>query len=146
MVQAQSDGVSFAVQSSPRLAELLRCVDPSVRIDVEEQSGIVTLVGDGIASETSTMQRALSVLARGTGVRMVSQGGSRRSIRFAVPESKLTVSVENLHREFFRTADPEIFASTPESSHRWFVEEKVAERSIEPNSDWALKGKLIPAR
>jgi hypothetical protein len=38
MVQAQQDGVSFAVESSPRLPELLRSTDGSMRIVVEEDS------------------------------------------------------------------------------------------------------------
>ena len=45
MVQAQQDGVSFAVESSPRLPELLRGVDESVRIVVDEDSAIVSLAG-----------------------------------------------------------------------------------------------------
>ena len=44
-------------------------------------------------------------------MRMASQTFSPRSISFAIPESKLPITVENLHREFFRSPDPEIFAA-----------------------------------
>jgi aspartate kinase len=132
MVQAQQDGVSFAVESSPRLPELLRGVDGSVRIVVEEDSAIVSLTGDGITTEPIE-KRALSALLKDSGVRMVSQGGSRKSFSFAVPESKLAICVENLHREFFRAADPEIFAPTPESGPRLFVAKTAEDRFIRPN-------------
>jgi aspartate kinase len=110
-VQAQPDGVSFAVQSSPQIAELLRDVDSSVRVAVEEESAIVSLVGDGITAESSVIKRAMLAILKDTGMRMASQTFSPRSISFAVPESKLAVTVENLHREFFRSPDPEIFAA-----------------------------------
>jgi aspartate kinase len=146
MVQMQPDGVSFAVQSSSRLPELLRRVDGSVRISVQEDSAIVSLVGDAISSDTSIMKRALSALLKDCGIGMVSQGGSQKSISIAVPESKLTVSVENLHREFFRAADPEIFAPTPESDGRLFVAEIAGGRGIRTQSDWAVRAGIMPAR
>jgi aspartate kinase len=146
MVQARADGVSFAVESSPRLPELLHVVDASVRIEVEEQSAIVTLVGEGIAPEPSIMLRVLSALGKDGGPRMISQGGSARSLRFAVPEAKLSSAVEHLHREFFRAADPEIFALTPESSRRALASPS-DNRGASFNSDWAnAKPGLMPAR
>ena len=145
MVQAQPDGISFAVASSPRLPELLRRVDNSVRISVEENSAIVSLIGDGITSET-TMKRALTALLKDTGVQMVADGVSQKSIRFAVPESRLAVSVENLHREFFRTADPEIFAPTPESDRSSFVARISENRNIRPKTGWAVPKASLQVR
>jgi aspartate kinase len=110
-VQAQPDGVSFAVQSSPQIPELLRDLDSSVRVVVEEDSAMVSLVGDGITAEPSVTKRAMLAILKDSGMRMASQAFSPRSISFAVPESKLAVTVENLHREFFRSPDPEIFTA-----------------------------------
>jgi len=138
MVQPQSDGVSFAVPMSPQLPELLRVVDPSVRIEVEEDDAIATLVGEGIASEPAILQRALSAVARKAPVRMLTQGGSARAIRFAVPEAQLGAAVESLHREFFRAADPEIFATTPESAHEQLAARIAAEAAIVPDNNWPL--------
>jgi aspartate kinase len=146
MVQAQPDGVSFAVQNSAQIPELLRSVDHTVRITVEEQSAIVTLVGDSITTEPCTMKRALSALLKDTAVRMVSQGGTQKSIRLAVPAEKLAISVENLHREFFRAPDPEMFASTPESSRRLFLARRPVERALPPNSGWAIHAEPLPSR
>jgi aspartate kinase len=110
-VEAQPDGVSFAVRSSPQIPELLRDLDSSVRVVVEEDSAMVSLVGDGITADPSVTKRAMLAILKDSGMRMASQTFSPRSISFAVPESKLAVTVENLHREFFRAPDPEIFAA-----------------------------------
>jgi aspartokinase len=146
MVQAQQDGVSFAVESSPRLPDLLRSVDGSVRIVVEEDSAIISLAGDGIIAQESIVKRALSALLKDSGIRMVSQGGSQKSLSFAVPESKLTISAENLHREFFRAADHDIFAPTPESERRPFVAARVQDQSIHPELGWAVRPGILPGR
>jgi aspartate kinase len=143
MVQMQPDGVSFAVQSSPRLPELLRSVVFSVRIRVQEGRAMLSLVGDGITSDPSTLQRALSALRKNSDIAMVSQGASQKSISIAVPESNLTVSVENLHREFFREIDPEVFAVTPESERRLLV--PGIDQGVRPASGWVAHSGIMPA-
>lgn len=117
LVEARADGVSFAVTNSPQLPELLRDIDDSVGIMVEEDSAVVSLVGNSLTAAPSIAERARTSL-RNVTIRMTSQGCSPMSMSFAVPESSLAVSVENLHREFFRTPDLEIFAATPESDRR----------------------------
>jgi aspartokinase len=144
MVQAHGDGVSFAVPTSPHLPELLRVIDPSVRIEVEEQHAIVTLVGEGVAAQSAIRGRALAAIERNTPVRMLTQGGSSRSIHFAVPEAKLGIAVESLHREFFRAADPEIFAATPESSRELLVETIAGQMLADRN--WGIAGSPQPAQ
>lgn len=101
MVQSHAEGVSFAVPSAPSVSELLRAVDASVRIEVEERNAIVTLVGEGIAAEPAIRLRALGAVEKKAPIRMLTQGGCPRSIRLAVPESKLSAIVESLHHEFF---------------------------------------------
>lgn len=66
MVQAGVDGMRFTVDSAPNLCELLRNLDPSVAITVEEESALLSLVGNGITSPTFVMQRALGPVARCT--------------------------------------------------------------------------------
>jgi aspartate kinase len=129
-VQAQSDGVSFAVQSCSQVPELLRDLDSSVRVAVEEESAIVSLVGDGITAESSVIKRAMLAILKDSGMRMASQTFSPRSISFAVPESKMSVTVENLHREFFRSPDPEIFAAA--DAERRLPEEATDVHSVGP--------------
>jgi aspartate kinase len=116
MVQADADGMRFTVDSTPQLCELLRHLDSSVAITVEEESAMVSLVGNGITSTPIVKQRALVALGL-VHVAMTSCGCSR-SISFAVPRAEVALAVERLHREFFRAPDPEIFAVTPESARR----------------------------
>jgi aspartate kinase len=144
MVQMQPDGVSFAVESSPRLTELLRNVVGSIRIKVQEGRAMVSLVGDGITSDDSIFERALSALGKDCAIGMVSQGGSQKSISIAVPESNLAVSVEKLHREFFRALDPAIFALTPESERRLPVPGTAEDRGVRPASDWVGQSGIMP--
>jgi len=117
LVEARENGVRFAVGNSQELPKLLRGLDSSVRVVVEEDSALVSLVGGGITSRPSVKERALSALA-GAHIRMQSHGCSRMSVSYALPESELALSVERLHREFFRAPDPEVFAATPESARR----------------------------
>ena len=92
-------------------------MDSAVAITVEEDSALVSLVGNGIPSDESVMNRAIQSLSS-TQVRMISQGCARSSISFAVPAAEFANCVERLHREFFRAPDPAIFAATPESARR----------------------------
>jgi len=145
MVQMQPDGVSFAVESSPRLPELLRTVVFSVRIRVQDGCAIISLAGDGITTDAATLERALAALGKDSDIVMVSQGSSQKSIRIAVPESNLTVSVDNLHREFFRAADPEIFTPTPESEYTLLVPETAADAGVRAASEWVGNSGIMPA-
>jgi len=47
---------------------------------------------------------------------MHAQGSSLSTVCFAVAESELRQSVENLHRQFFTALDPEIFAAARETA------------------------------
>jgi aspartate kinase len=116
MVQVNADGMHLTVDHSPQLCELLRNLDASVAIAVEEESALVSLVGNGITSTPLVTQRALAALGS-VHVAMASPESSR-SISLAVPKAEMAVAVERLHREFFRAPDPEIFAPTPESARR----------------------------
>ncbi|SPE39269.1 Aspartokinase [Candidatus Sulfopaludibacter sp. SbA3] len=115
LVQARPNGVSFAVTNSADLPALLRHLDRSIAVTVEENMAVVSLVGRGITSGPGIAARVRLAL-QGQNVRMTAQGSSRLSMSFALPESALAHCVERLHREFFRTPGEELFAATPESA------------------------------
>lgn len=117
MVQPRPDGVSFAVTDSSCLPELLRGIEGWVQVSVEERMAVVSLVGDGITGDRGIAARAQNAL-NGGAIHMLAQGSSGLSIRLAVPEARLLSAVEELHREFFRAVDPDIFALTPESERQ----------------------------
>jgi aspartate kinase len=113
LVQARPTGVSFAIENPPLLPDLLRKVDQSVQLRVEEETAVIGLVGDGVGSAPAVMSRALSAL-KGIRVRMHAQGSALSTVCFAVPETELRQSVESLHREFFSAPDPELFTAARE--------------------------------
>jgi aspartate kinase len=115
LVQARPDGVSFAVKNCASLPGLLRRLDSSIAASVEENVAVVSLVGAKITAGPAIAARVQSAL-QGQNVRMTAQGSSRLSMSFAVPEAAMTGCVERLHREFFGTPDPSLFAVTPEPS------------------------------
>jgi aspartate kinase len=114
LVQGRPDGVSFAITDSSCLPEILRQIDERVQVTVEERMAVVSLIGSGITADDGTAIRMQKVLKTGQ-VRMMARGSSLLSISVAIPEACLLAAVEELHREFFRAADPDIFVATPES-------------------------------
>jgi len=104
LVQARPNGVSFAVTNSADLPALLRHLDGSIAVSVEEEMAVVSLVGSGITAGPAIAGRVQTAL-QNENVRMTAQGSSRLSMSFAIPEAALAGCVERLHREFFRAAD-----------------------------------------
>jgi aspartate kinase len=109
LIQTEDQGISFAVQNWPGLSEVLRKVDPSVEIAVEEDRAAVWLVGEGIVQEETLARAARGLEA--VDVRMTSQGSSSLAVGFLVPESQLRAALEALNREFFAAPDAAVFAA-----------------------------------
>jgi aspartate kinase len=115
LIQAREQGISFAVENWPGLSEVLRKVDESVEIAVEEDLAAIWLIGEGIAhlgnagDAPSTLARARGAL-RIADVRLTSQGSSSLSLGFAIREADLKAAMEALHREFFAAPDRNVFA------------------------------------
>ena len=110
MIQACDCGISFALRNWPGLPAVLRQIDRSVHIEVEEERAGIWLVGEGIAQRDDVLARAVAALQM-TDVRLTSQGSSSLSLGFAVPEADLHAVLETLHREFFAVPDAGIFAA-----------------------------------
>jgi aspartate kinase len=108
LIQAHEQGISFAVQNWPGLSGLLRKVDESVNVTVEEDRAAIWLVGEGIAHLPATLTRARAALQIAD-VRLTSQGSSSLTLGFAIREADLQPAMEALHREFFAAPDSQIF-------------------------------------
>jgi len=109
LIQAHEQGISFAVENWAGLSEVLRKVDESVDITVEEDRAAIWLVGEGIAHLPSTLARARGAL-RITDVRLTAQGSSSLSLGFAIREADLQAAMQALHGEFFAAPDRSVFA------------------------------------
>lgn len=130
LAQARPDGVSFAVENSPELPGLLRRIDASVQVTVEERIAIVSLVGEGITDNGSAIPARTVTALKHADIRMTAQGSSRLSISLAIPETGLGAAVEELHREFFRSPDGAIFAVTPEAERMPVMAPEAAEAGL----------------
>jgi aspartate kinase len=115
LIQTQERGISFAVQNWPGLSGLLRKVDETVEIAVEECRAAIWLVGQGVAHDPANLARAAAALNL-TSVSLMSHGSSSLSLGFVVPESDLRAAVEALDREFFATPPSEVFAAGESTS------------------------------
>ena len=129
LVQARPDGVSFTVANSAELPGLLRHVDRSIGVVVEENMAVVSLVGSGITAGYSVADRVARML-QGQNVRMKAQGSSALSISFAIPETALADCVERLHREFFRAPDADLFAAPPDSGRVIVSESRAGDAAV----------------
>ena len=111
LIQAYEQGISFAVENWPGLSNVLRKVDESVTITVEEDRAAIWLVGEGIGQ--AALARAHKILHAAlqlSEVRLMSQGSSSLSVGLALREDDLHAAMEALHREFFAAPDPEVLA------------------------------------
>ena len=110
LIQATGQGISFAVRNRPGLSAVLRKVDESVEIEVEENRAAVWRWAEGVASRVAALTLALAVLST-TNIRLTSHGSSSLSLGVVVPESDLHAAMKALHAEFFTTPDREVFVA-----------------------------------
>ena len=123
------DRLSFAVTNSQELPALLRHLDRSIAVAVEENLAAISLVGSGITAGPEIAARLQSALA-GVNVCMTAQGSSRLSMSFAVPEPAAPACVERLHREFFRSPDAARAASAESGAATSAVSLRLGEAAI----------------
>jgi len=136
LIQAHERGISFAVENWAGLSEILRKVDETVDITVEEERAAIWLVGEGLDHGTSTLARCLAAL-RTTDVRLTAQGSASLSLGFAIREEALPAAMDALHREFFACPDPTVFA-VPESR-------RVADLQAVQDGPMGRRGSMQPA-
>jgi aspartate kinase len=106
----QSNGTIFlGLKSSMRYQSLPIEAGGCVEVRLHPQSAILTLVGEGIDGSSEILTRALAAL-RQTPATILSSRDSKLSVSIMVPSAAMQRSVEMLHREFFQTLDPAIFA------------------------------------
>jgi len=116
IIQVRDHGISFAVRNWPGLSAVLRQVDASVQISVEEERAGIWLVGAGIAQRPEIMVRATAALS-GMDLRLTGQGSSPLSLGFAVPEALLQESLAALNAEFFAAPDDAARTATETARH-----------------------------
>ena len=108
MVATSEVSVSLTIDNTAKL-DGIRCeLEQFSEVSLENDQAIVCLVGENIRFTPGVASRTFAAL-NGVNVRMISQGASLLNLSVVVAEKDLKRAVEELHREFFRELDPEVF-------------------------------------
>ncbi len=100
MLATSEVSVSLTVDSTRALDAIRTEIEEFAEVSVEEDHGIVCLVGENIRGCPEVSARAFAALGN-IKTRMVSQGASQLNISMVVAARDLARAVESLHREFF---------------------------------------------
>jgi len=109
MLATSEVSVSLTLDNTENLDAIREEVHQFAEVTVETKQAIVCLVGENIRHTPGIAGRAFQVLAN-TNVRMISQGASLLNLGFVISDADLTSAVAALHKEFFSTLDPAVFA------------------------------------
>ena len=109
MLSTSEVSVSLTLDNTENLDAIQEEVRQFAEVTVEEKQAIVCLVGENIRHTPGIAGRAFQVLAD-INIRMISQGASLLNLGFVMADSDLTAAVAALHKEFFATLDPAVFA------------------------------------
>ncbi len=100
MLATSEVSVSLTVDSTRALDAIRAEIEEFAEVSIEQDHGIVCLVGENIRGCPEVPARAFAALGN-VKTRMVSQGASQLNISMVVAARDLTRAVESLHREFF---------------------------------------------
>jgi aspartate kinase len=109
MLSTSEVSVSLTLDNTENLNSIREEVRQFAEVTVEEKQAIVCLVGENIRHTPGIAGRAFQVLAN-KNIRMISQGASLLNLGFVIADADLTDAVAALHKEFFSTLDPAVFA------------------------------------
>jgi aspartate kinase len=109
MLSSSEVSVSLTLDNTENLDSIREEVRQFAEVNVEAQQAIVCLVGENIRHTPGIAGRAFQVLST-KNIRMISQGASLLNLGFVIADSDITAVVSALHKEFFSTLDPAVFA------------------------------------
>jgi len=105
LVTSSDASISLAVHSREPLTTVIDELRKRARVHSENGKAIVCLVGEDMHSTPGLVSQVFAVLGD-INVRMVSQGASRTSLSFVVPEADAAKVVSRLHAAFFSARLP----------------------------------------
>jgi aspartate kinase len=111
VVTTSEVSVSMTVDSTDRLEAIKRDLSGIGNVKVERDKAIVCVVGDDLKFKPGLVARLFRAIAEvNVNVNMISQGASEINITFVIDAENVEKVVRSLHDEFFKEADPEVFA------------------------------------
>ena len=109
MVTTSEVSVSLTVDRTDNLAKIVAELEEVGEVNRRNGQAIVCVVGEGIRHTRGVSGKIFSAL-EDLQIGMISLGASRLNVTFVVEESDLETVVRRLHRTFFATVDPAVFA------------------------------------
>lgn len=115
LVWKTGETLYVGIKTGDRYLDLRLDLDGCVEAHLRNDRAVVSLVGDGVATDRGLMNRAAAVLKR-IDAQLLRPDCSCHTISIVVPQRELTRTIELLHGEFFQHLDPSAFteAGKPE--------------------------------
>ncbi len=109
MVSTSEVSVSLTVDQSDNLEKIVAELEDVATVERRNGQAIVCVVGEGIRHTRGVSAKIFSAL-EDVQIGMISLGASRLNVSFVIDEVDLETVVRRLHRTFFASIDPNIFA------------------------------------
>ncbi|HKP86990.1 MAG TPA: lysine-sensitive aspartokinase 3 [Blastocatellia bacterium] len=109
VVTTSEVSVSMTLDSTDSLDAIKRDLGGIGEVIVEREKAIVCVVGDNLRFTPGVAARLFNTIGDAN-VNMISHGASEINLTFVIEESEVNRVVMRLHEEFFKEADPEVFA------------------------------------
>ena len=109
VVTTSETSVSMTLDSTERLEAILQDLKHIGEVNVDPGKAIVCVVGDNLKFTPGVAARLFRALGD-INVNMISQGASVINLTFVINEKEIEKAIGMLHADFFREADPAVFA------------------------------------
>jgi len=109
VVSTSEVAVSLTVETNEQIPALAADLAKLADVKYEAKKAIVCLVGENLRDTPGMAAKVFGIL-EDVKIRMISQGASEINLTFVIEEDEATEVVRRLHKEFFATVDPEVFA------------------------------------
>lgn len=109
VVTTSEVSVSITLDNSERLEAIKRELETKGRVTIEEGRAIICVVGDNLKFTPGVAARLFGAI-ESTNVNMISQGASEINVTFVIDEADADRVVRQLHAEFFKEVDEEVFS------------------------------------
>jgi len=109
VVTTSEVSVSMTLDHTDSLDAITRDLAPIGEVSIEREKAIVCVVGDNLKFTPGVAARLFRAIEN-TNVNMISQGASEINLTFVIDERDVEPVARALHDEFFKEADPDMFA------------------------------------
>jgi aspartate kinase len=108
MVATSEVSVSLTLDNTSQLPAILEELKPLGEVTVNDRLALICIVGNNLKYTPGLAHRTFGSV-RDINILMVSHGASNINLSFIIAEADADTAIRNLHADFFREFDPEVF-------------------------------------